>query len=122
MLQTVVSRVRASPHFLSLVPLSLPFLPPTCHPPFPCQDYGLTKSYIFAAMMFVGPVLGTVAAGQANRLSVGTQVGWRWWLVGEAAHPRLPSSAVLLAGRLVQLLMQHLSPAVLTRRSWCARS
>jgi len=38
------------------------------------QDYGLKKSFIFASMMFVAPVLGTLAAGQANRLSIGTQI------------------------------------------------
>lgn len=47
--------------------------PPT-HPPTRPQDYGLTKAYIFAAMMWVAPVLGTLAAGQSNRLSIGTQI------------------------------------------------
>jgi hypothetical protein len=45
---------------------------PACCPPL--QDYGLTKSYIFAAAMFLAPILGTLAAGQSNRLSIGTQV------------------------------------------------
>lgn len=81
-----------------LYPTHPPFPPPACHPSFSCQDYGLTKSYIFAAMMFVGPVLGTIAAGQANRLSVGTQVGWRWWLVGEGCSPT-PAYICSAAGR-----------------------
>lgn len=38
------------------------------------QDSDLNKCYVFAAMMFVAPVVGTLAAGQANRLSVGTQI------------------------------------------------
>lgn len=38
------------------------------------QDAGLTKAYIFAAMMFVAPVVGTLCAGQSNRLSIGTQI------------------------------------------------
>ncbi|PSC67462.1 hypothetical protein C2E20_8853 [Micractinium conductrix] len=37
-------------------------------------DSDLNKCYVFAAMMFVAPVVGTLAAGQANRLSVGTQI------------------------------------------------
>lgn len=46
-------------------PCSAPSLP---------QDSGLTKAFIFAAMMFVAPIIGTLAAGQSNRLSLGTQI------------------------------------------------
>lgn len=47
-------------------------LPPS---PFPLrQDAGLNKAYVFAAMMFVAPVVGTLCAGQSNRLSIGTQI------------------------------------------------
>lgn len=37
-------------------------------------DTDLHKAYIFAAMMFLAPILGTLAAGQSNRLSIGTQI------------------------------------------------
>jgi hypothetical protein len=52
----------------SLLPLSLPS--PAC-----ClQTSQLNNTYIFAAMMFLAPLLGTLAAGQSNRLSIGTQI------------------------------------------------
>lgn len=43
-------------------------------PPATLQDSGLAKAYVFAAMMFVAPVVGTLCAGQSNRLSIGTQI------------------------------------------------
>lgn len=41
------------------------------------QDDVVYKGYIFAAVMLVAPILGTLAAGQSNRLSVGTQIMMR---------------------------------------------
>ncbi|KAL4852933.1 Multidrug resistance-associated protein 1 [Chlorella vulgaris] len=44
-------------------------------PPPPSQTTsGLNKAYIFAAAMFVAPLVGTLSAGQSNRLSIGTQI------------------------------------------------
>ena len=48
-------------------------LPPAALPAW-LQDSQLRNTFIFAAMMFLAPLLGTLAAGQSNRLSIGTQI------------------------------------------------
>jgi ABC-type multidrug transport system fused ATPase/permease subunit len=40
----------------------------------PPSTSDLNKAYIYAAVMFIAPVIGTVAATMANRLSIGTSI------------------------------------------------
>ena len=87
------------------------------------QDSGLTKSFIFAGCMFLAPILGTLAAGQANRLSIGTQImvraeltasiyrkalrlRWAWgrgaWGPARCRVPRCAEECGWLAGRMAR--------------------
>jgi hypothetical protein len=49
-------------------PLPFLFLPP------PFQSIGLRNAFIYASMMLLAPLLGTLGAGMANRMSIGTQI------------------------------------------------
>ena len=48
--------------------------PPVSSPRHTQNDNGLRNAYIYAACMFLAPVIGTLAAGQSNRLSIGTSI------------------------------------------------
>ncbi|KAL4457987.1 hypothetical protein ABPG75_012852 [Micractinium tetrahymenae] len=82
-------------------------------PSFLQTDAGLTKAYVFAAMMFVAPVVGTLCAGQSNRLSIGTQIMVRSELTASIYRKalRLSTRAKQQAetGRIVNLMSADVS-------------
>jgi ATP-binding cassette, subfamily C (CFTR/MRP), member 1 len=72
-----------------------------------------TRAYLFAMGMLLAPLVGTLAAGQANRLSIGTQVMIRAELTASIYRKALSLSTrarqQVETGRIVNLMSADVS-------------
>jgi ATP-binding cassette subfamily C (CFTR/MRP) protein 1 len=74
----------------------------------PLPQSEVTKGYLFAMGMFLGPVVGTMGAAQANRVAIGTQIMIRSELIASIYRKALRlstrSKQATETGRIVNLM------------------
>jgi len=74
----------------------------------PLPQSEVTKAFLFAMGMFLAPVVGTLGAGQANRVAIGTQIMIRSELIGSIYRKALRlstrSKQATETGRIVNLM------------------